>query len=173
MKKVSLLLAALLAYAGAAFAVVNINSASQKQLEELPGVGPAKAKAIIDYRKKNGPFRTTQDVKKVDGIGDATYNQIKGDLVTSGTTTGVGKPAGEEVRVVEEGREEVNSALSRATEPRRARCSRALNEGRDALQTTLEHFRRQHAAGAPAAHPGPQPATSCSRSSRATTRRAG
>jgi len=92
MKRISLLLAALLAYAGAAFAVVNINSASQKQLEELPGVGPAKAKAIIDYRKKNGPFKTTEDLKKVDGIGDATYDKIKGDLVTSGTTTGVGKP---------------------------------------------------------------------------------
>jgi competence protein ComEA len=93
MKKASMLLAALLAYTGMAFAVVNINSASQKQLEELPGVGPAKAKAIIDYRKKHGPFKSVEDIKKVDGIGDATYDQIKGDLVTKGTTTGVGKPA--------------------------------------------------------------------------------
>jgi len=93
MKKLALLLASLLAFAGSAFAVVNINSASQKQLEELPGVGPAKAKAIIDYRKKNGPFKAVEDIKKVDGIGDATYDQIKGDLVTKGTTTGVGKPA--------------------------------------------------------------------------------
>ena len=93
MKKSFALLAALLAYATVAFAVVNINSASQKQLEELPGVGPAKAKAIIDYRKKHGPFKSVEDVKKVDGIGDATYDQIKGDLVTKGTTTGVGKPA--------------------------------------------------------------------------------
>lgn len=93
MKKASMLLAALLAYAGMALAVVNINSASQKQLEELPGVGPAKAKAIIDYRKKHGPFKAVEDIKKVDGIGDATYEQIKGDLVTKGTTTGVGKAA--------------------------------------------------------------------------------
>ena len=93
MKKMSLLFAALLAYAGMAFAVVNINSASEKQLAELDGIGPAKAKAIIDYRKKNGPFKSVEDVKKVDGIGDATYDQIKGDLVTKGTTTGVGKPA--------------------------------------------------------------------------------
>jgi competence protein ComEA len=93
MKKVALLLAALLAYAGAALAVVNINSASQKQLEELPGIGPAKAKAIIDFRKKNGPFKSIEDIKKVEGIGDATFDQIKGDLVTKGTTTGVGKPA--------------------------------------------------------------------------------
>jgi competence protein ComEA len=92
MKKIAMLAAVLLAYAGAALAVVNINSASQKQLEELPGVGAAKAKAIIDYRKKNGPFKTIEDIKKVDGIGDATYDKIKGDLVTSGTTTGPGKP---------------------------------------------------------------------------------
>jgi competence protein ComEA len=93
MKKMSLLLAALLAYAGLAFAVVNINSASEKQLAELEGIGPAKAKAIIDYRKKNGPFKSTEDIKKVSGIGDATYDRIKGDLVLSGTTTGPGKPA--------------------------------------------------------------------------------
>jgi competence protein ComEA len=93
MKKIALLAATLLAYCGMAFAVVNINSASQKQLEELPGVGPAKAKAIIDYRKKNGPFKSVEDIKKVDGIGEATYEKIKGDLVLSGTTTGVGKPA--------------------------------------------------------------------------------
>ena len=56
-------------------------------------MGPAKAKAIIDYRKKNGPFKSTEDIKKVEGIGDATYEKIKGDLVLSGTTTGPGKPA--------------------------------------------------------------------------------
>jgi competence protein ComEA len=93
MRKAALLFAALVAYAGAALAVVNINSASQKQLEQLEGVGPAKAKAIIEYRKKNGPFKSTEDIRKVDGIGDATYEKIKGDLVLSGTTTGPGKPA--------------------------------------------------------------------------------
>jgi competence protein ComEA len=93
MKRMSLLFAALFAYAGLALAVVNINSASEKQLAELDGIGPAKAKAIIDYRKKNGPFKSTEDLKKVNGVGDATYDKIKGDLVLSGTTTGPGKPA--------------------------------------------------------------------------------
>jgi competence protein ComEA len=93
MKKVALLFAALLAYTGLAFAVVNINSASKEQLETLDGVGPVKAQAIIDYRKKNGPFKKVEDIKKVDGIGDATFNSIKKDLVLSGTTTGAGKPA--------------------------------------------------------------------------------
>jgi competence protein ComEA len=93
MKNAALLFAALLAYAGMALAVVNINSASEKQLAELDGIGPVKAKAIVDYRMKNGPFKSTQDIKKVDGVGDATYDKIKGDLVLSGTTTGPGKAA--------------------------------------------------------------------------------
>ena len=93
MKKVALLFAALLAYTGLAFAVVNINSASKEQLETLDGVGPVKAQAIIDYRKKNGPFKKVEDIKKVDGIGEATFNAIKKDLVLHGTTTGAGKPA--------------------------------------------------------------------------------
>jgi competence protein ComEA len=92
-KKVALLFAALLAYTGLAFAVVNINSATQEQLATLDGIGPVKAQAIIDYRKKNGPFKKIEDIKKVDGIGDATYATIKKDLVLSGTTTGAGKPA--------------------------------------------------------------------------------
>ena len=97
MKKVALLFAALLAYTGLAFAVVNINSATQDQLATLDGIGPVKAQAIIDYRKKNGPFKKIEDIKKVDGIGEATYNNIKKDLVLSGTTTGAGKPAEKKV----------------------------------------------------------------------------
>src|SRR5882672_11154931 len=93
MKKVALLFAVLLAYAGVALAVVNVNSATKEQLEQLEGVGPVKAQAIVDYRKKNGPFKSLEDVKKVDGVGDATYDKIKGDIVLHGTTTGPGKPA--------------------------------------------------------------------------------
>jgi competence protein ComEA len=98
MKKVALLFAALLAYSGLALAVVNINSASKEQLETLEGVGPVKAQAIIDYRKKHGPFKKVDDIKKVDGIGDATYTVIKKDLVLVGTTTGAGKPGATPVK---------------------------------------------------------------------------
>jgi len=56
---------------------ININTASQKELEELPGIGPAKAKAIIAYRKKNGNFRLKRDIIKVKGIGEKTYEKIK------------------------------------------------------------------------------------------------
>ncbi|HRE12878.1 MAG TPA: helix-hairpin-helix domain-containing protein, partial [Usitatibacteraceae bacterium] len=87
MKKLVALFAALVAYAGMAFAAVNINSATKEQLESLDGIGPVKAQAIVDYRKKNGPFKTLEDVKKVDGVGDATFDKIKKDIALSGTTT--------------------------------------------------------------------------------------
>ena len=87
MKKLVALFAALVAYAGMAFAAVNINSATKEQLEALDGIGPVKAQAIIDYRKKNGPFKSLDDIKKVDGVGDATFDKIKKDIALSGTTT--------------------------------------------------------------------------------------
>ena len=49
--------------------LVNINTATQSQLEELPGIGSSKAKAIIEYREKNGKFETIEDLQKVEGIG--------------------------------------------------------------------------------------------------------
>src|SRR6476661_4517985 len=87
MKRLALLFAALLAYAGMALAAVNINSATKEQLESLNGIGPVKAQAIIDYRKKNGHFKKLEDIKNVEGIGDATFDKIKGDIALSGTTT--------------------------------------------------------------------------------------
>ena len=69
-----------------AFADVNINSATQAQLETLHGIGPGKAKAIIDYRTKHGPFKSLADIEKVDGIGPGTFKHIKGDIKLSGET---------------------------------------------------------------------------------------
>jgi len=61
--------------------LVNINSAGQAQLEELPGIGPALAQRIIDHRTKNGPFLSTEDIMVVSGIGEKRYAQLK-DLIT-------------------------------------------------------------------------------------------
>jgi len=63
--------------------LININTASQKELEELPGIGPALAQRIIDYREKNGYFSTIEDIKKVSGIGDKRFEAIK-DSITVG-----------------------------------------------------------------------------------------
>jgi competence protein ComEA len=57
--------------------LININSASATELEELPGVGPVTAAAIIDYRTQNGPFATVDDLIDVTGIGPSTLEQIR------------------------------------------------------------------------------------------------
>jgi competence protein ComEA len=59
-----------------AFAAVDLNTASQKELESLEGVGPAKAKAIIAGR----PYKTKEDLKKVDGFGDKTYKKLESEI---------------------------------------------------------------------------------------------
>ena len=59
---------------------INLNTATLGELDTLPGIGPAIAQRIIDYRAQNGDFKTIDDLKKVRGIGDALFNQIK-DLI--------------------------------------------------------------------------------------------
>jgi competence protein ComEA len=60
---------------------VNINSADASTLaRELDGIGPAKAQAIVEYRQKNGPFRSPEDLLKVQGIGDRVLEQNRGNI---------------------------------------------------------------------------------------------
>ncbi len=63
--------------------LVNINTADAAALETLPGIGEAKAAAIIEYREKNGSFQQIEDVKNVPGIKDAGYEKIR-DRITCG-----------------------------------------------------------------------------------------
>lgn len=72
-----------------ALAAVNVNTASQQELESLKGIGPVKAKAIIDYRSKNGPFKSAADLVNVPGIGEKTVEKLKPDLAFSGASTAV------------------------------------------------------------------------------------
>lgn len=57
--------------------LVNLNSADEKQLDTLPGVGPAMAKRIIEYRETEGGFANVEDLKKIKGIGEAKFNKMK------------------------------------------------------------------------------------------------
>ena len=57
--------------------LVNINTATLEQLQTLPGIGESKAKTIIDYREKNGDFKSIEELLNVDGIGEKTYEEIK------------------------------------------------------------------------------------------------
>jgi len=66
--------------------VVNINTATVKQLQKLPGVGPSKARRIVEYRKKR-PFRRVRDLRRVKGIGRKTLAKMKGHLVVKGPST--------------------------------------------------------------------------------------
>ncbi|MDP3058860.1 MAG: helix-hairpin-helix domain-containing protein, partial [bacterium] len=56
---------------------ININTASQKELETLPGIGVVKGGEIINYRTKNGPFLKIEDLVKVSGIGEKTFEGLK------------------------------------------------------------------------------------------------
>ena len=87
MKKIAALIVGLAMCAFSALAAVNLNTATQEQLETLNGIGPAKAKAIIDYRTKNGPFKTVEELDKVPGIGQGVLGKIKNDVAVSGQTT--------------------------------------------------------------------------------------
>ena len=60
--------------------LININTATQTELETLDGIGPSTAKKIIDYREENGKFNSIEDIQNVSGIGDAKYAAIKDDI---------------------------------------------------------------------------------------------
>lgn len=59
---------------------ININQADENELQNLPGIGPSKATAITQYRTENGPFQTVEDLKKVNGIGDKTFEKLKDSI---------------------------------------------------------------------------------------------
>ena len=92
MKKLLLALSMCLVIAGVAIAAVNINTATKEELTTLQGIGEKRAQDIIDYRTKNGPFKSVDDLEKVPGIGPGTMKQIRSQLSVTGKTT-IDKPA--------------------------------------------------------------------------------
>lgn len=59
---------------------ININTADQKQLESLTGIGPAKAARIIEYREKHGGFKTIEEIMNVSGMGEKTFDNLKDEI---------------------------------------------------------------------------------------------
>jgi competence protein ComEA len=60
--------------------IINVNRASAKELDRLPGIGPVLAARIIEYRSANGPFTSIDDLKKVSGIGGSTLEKFKSKI---------------------------------------------------------------------------------------------
>jgi competence protein ComEA len=84
MKRFLSLIGLTLASINLAFAAVNINTATPADLDGVKGIGPSKAQAIVDYRTKNGPFKSLEDLKNVKGFGDKSIAKLKGELSVTG-----------------------------------------------------------------------------------------
>lgn len=66
---------------------LNLNTATEEQLVLLPGIGPAKAERIVAWRKRNGGFRRTADLRRVKGFGYKTFKRLEPFLTIKGETT--------------------------------------------------------------------------------------
>jgi competence ComEA-like helix-hairpin-helix protein len=70
---------------------VDINTASIAELDTLPGIGPTIAARIVDFRTRNGPFRRSEDLMNVRGIGEKKFLKLKGRIVISVSESSRGK----------------------------------------------------------------------------------
>ena len=82
-----LALAAVPFAASALTGVVNVNTANAEELSLLPGVGPARARAIIELRQQRGGFKRVEDLLEVMGIGEASLAKLKPYLAVEGKST--------------------------------------------------------------------------------------
>lgn len=67
-----------------AMATVNLNTATKDDLDGVKGIGPAKAQSIIDYRKKNGPFKSVDELENVKGFGSKSVKKVRSELTVAG-----------------------------------------------------------------------------------------
>jgi competence protein ComEA len=78
---------------------IDINTATEQELAGLDGIGPAKAKAIVAYRKANGPFKQAEDLMKVSGIGEKTFQNNKSRIAVGGSSVRPSVSAGGKTEV--------------------------------------------------------------------------
>jgi len=70
------------------WASVDLNTATQSELESIKGIGPAKAKTIVMHRERNGAFKSVEDLAKVKGFGKASVLKLKNQLTVEETGSG-------------------------------------------------------------------------------------
>lgn len=169
MPKIITLLLALLMVTLNVFAGVNVNTANEKELQMLTGIGPAKAKAIIDFRTKNGEFKAVDDLLKVPGIGPAVLGKMRSDVTLSGATTGKASaaPAAPAAKTAPPA-----AAPQQRLPSRRARPHRRVLRPRLPALRPRHRRRRQRARHLPTSlkSPTPKPHTAKRRTTRPTTR---
>jgi competence protein ComEA len=122
MKKLLLALVMCLALAGTAAAVVNINTATKEELTTIKGIGDKRAQEIIDYRKKNGDFKSVDELEKVPGIGPGTMKQIRSQVTVSGKTA-TDKPADKSTKTSDVKKSDTSKADSMKSDTAKAKTS--------------------------------------------------
>jgi len=110
-------------------ALVNINTADATLLDTLPGIGPSKAAAIIDYRTKNGPFAVIEDIQNVSGIGPTTFANMKAQI-TVGTVspTAAEQPSADAVSYEKKAVEPITSTTNIQTHEEAVRAPAVATE---------------------------------------------
>lgn len=63
--------------------IININRATREELQQIPGIGPSTADKIVTWRKENGNFSKPEDIKKINGIGDKTFEKMRDKIRTN------------------------------------------------------------------------------------------
>ena len=86
MKLRAVLCVLILLFAPAVWASVNINTADATALDALPGIGPAKARAVLEYRQAHGPFQSVDELASVHGIGPKLLERLRPVLSLDGAT---------------------------------------------------------------------------------------
>jgi competence protein ComEA len=86
MKRLLLALITFVISTSIAMATVNLNTATKEDLDKVKGIGPVKAQSIIEYRKKNGPFKSVDELENVKGFGSKSVKKVRPELTVDGLT---------------------------------------------------------------------------------------